>query len=240
MTREEVLARYDPIRASIKRVLKLAGESCGKAEWARAMKQVAPWAEPAALAEAPEPAPGMMTDVALFEPNQRGRRAFDRFLAGKAGSLAVPDIAVARRMAASAVFSVFRFAARHEAAGLWLEDMLGGDRRLWLVDRSLEGSAPEGAVCAMRLFEAEAFHAGFGIIAPVAEDMLDFCVGSAEAGRLLPVRHSLAATLYGDLFSEELPPSAELAEALLGLFESEGPETPLPAAPPPSRRRKKV
>ncbi len=30
--REEVLARYDPIRASIKRVLKLAGESCARAD----------------------------------------------------------------------------------------------------------------------------------------------------------------------------------------------------------------
>ena len=136
-----LLARYDPIRASIQRVLKLAEGSCAKADWARAMKHVAPWAEPAALAEAS--APEMLTDIALFEPNQRGRRVFDRFLSDKASQrLSAPDFALAQRMA-GAVFSIFRVAERHEAAGLWLEDMLRGDRRLWLVDRSFEARAPE-------------------------------------------------------------------------------------------------
>jgi hypothetical protein len=86
------------------------------------VKHVAPWAEPAALAEGQ--APEMMADVALFEPNQRGRRAFDRFLSGKGRCLGAPDFALAERMAAGAAFSIFRFAGRHEVAGLWLEDML--------------------------------------------------------------------------------------------------------------------
>ena len=183
----------------------------------------------------------MLTDVALFEPNQRGRRVFDRFLADKAPSLGAADFALAQRMA-GAFFSIFRLAGRHEAAGLWLEDMLRGDRRLWLMDRSLEGSAPEGAVFAMRLFEAEAFHAGFGIIVPVDEDMLDFCVGAAEAGRPMPVRHSLAATLYGDVLRETLPPgeaAVEMMEALLDLVASEEPEPPR-IAPPRRRPRKKA
>lgn len=81
--REELLARYDPIRASIKRVLKLAEESCAKADWTRAIKHVAPWADPVALADE-EQAAEMLTDVALFEANQRGRRVFDRFLSDKA------------------------------------------------------------------------------------------------------------------------------------------------------------
>jgi hypothetical protein len=235
-TREQVLARYDPIRASIQRVLKLAEGSCAKADWARAMKHVAPWAEPAALAQAS--APEMLTDIALFEPNQRGRRVFDRFLSDKASQrLSAPDFALAQRMA-GAVFSIFRVAERHEAAGLWLEDMLRGDRRLWLVDRSFEARAPEGAVFGMRLFEAEAFHAGFGIIVPVAEDMLDFCVSAAAAGQRLPVRHSLAATLYGDVLSEALPPGEvemEMMEALLDLV---APEEPPPASK--KRRRKRA
>ena len=233
-TREQVLARYDPIRASIQRVLKLAEGSCANADWARAMKHVAPWAEPAALAQAS--APEMLTDIALFEPNQRGRRVFDRFLSDKAPQrLSAPDFALARRMA-GAVFSIFRVAERHEAAGLWLEDMLRGDRRLWLVDRSFEARAPEGAVFGMRLFEAEAFHAGFGIIVPVAEDMLNFCVGAAAAEPRLPVRHSLAATLYGDVLSEALPPGEveiDMMEALLDLV---APEKPAPAS---TKRRKK-
>jgi hypothetical protein len=108
-TREVVLARYDPIRASTKRVLKLAEEGCAKADWTRATKHVAPWAEPAALAEAS--APEMLTDIALFEPNQRGRRIFDRFLSEKASQrLGAPDFALAQRIA-GAVFSIFGFAA---------------------------------------------------------------------------------------------------------------------------------
>jgi hypothetical protein len=232
--REEVLARYDPIRASIKRVLKLAEESCANADWTRAMKHVAPWAEPAALAEAP--APEMLTDIALFEPNQRGRRVFDRFLSDKASQrLSAPEFALARRMA-GAVFSIFRFAERHEA-GLWLEDLLRGGRRLWLVDRTLEQSASEGAVFGMRLFEADEFHAGFGIIVPPAEDMLEFCVGAAESGQRLPVRHSLAATLYGDALSATLPPGEaqiEMRETLLDLV---APDEPEPALANRGRRR---
>ena len=234
MTRAAVLACYDPIRASIKRVLKPAGESCTKADWARAVKHVAPWAEPAALAEGQ--APEMMADVALFEPNQRGRRAFDRFLSGKGRCLGAPDFALAERMAAGAAFSIFRFAGRHEVAGLWLEDMLHGHRRLWLVDRSLERSAPEGAVFAMRLFEAEEFHAGFGIVVPIDEEILEFCLDSVERGRPLPFRHSLAATLYGELLRDALPPGPaelETMETLLDLVAPSSPETV------PARRRRK-
>ena len=234
--REEVLARYDPVRAAVKRILEAAEGSCAKADFVRAVKHVAPWAEIGGLAEGQ--APEMLTDVALFEPNQRGRRAFDRFLSDRARSLAPPDLALAQRMA-GAVFSIFRHDGRHEAAGLWLEDMLRGRRRLWLVDRSLEASAlPEGAVFAMRLFEAEAFHAGFGIVVPVDVETFDLRFGSAEEGRPLPFRHSLAATLYGDVLRESVPPSGAVVEAmgaLLGLF---GPEEPAPT-PAAGRGRKR-
>ena len=141
---------------------------------------------------------------------------------------------------AGAVFSIFRYDGRHEAAGLWLEDMLRGRRLLWLVDRSLGASAlPEGAVFAMRLFEAEAFHAGFGIVVPVDAETFDLCFGSAEEGRPLPFRHSLAATLYGDVLRESVPPSGAEVEAmgaLLGLFGPEEPE-PTPAAGRGRKRR---
>jgi hypothetical protein len=40
-----------------------------------------------------------------------------------------------------AFFSLFRVAERHEAAGLWLEDLLDDNCRLWLVDKGLEASA---------------------------------------------------------------------------------------------------
>jgi hypothetical protein len=151
MTQAEVLAQYRPIRAGICRVLREATKACSRADLNRAVKQVAPWAEAAEFEEADTAE--MLVDVALFEPNQRGRRAFDRFLAERAERLTATDRALAERMA-GAWFSIFRVAGRHEVAGLWLEDMLAGDRRLWLVDEALEASAPEGAVAGMRLFDA--------------------------------------------------------------------------------------
>ena len=113
---------------------------------------------------------------------------------------------------AGARFSIFRVAGRHEAAGLWLEDMLAGDRRLWLVDEALEVSASEGAVLGMRLFDAGPFHAGFGIIVAPDDETLDFCLAARERGAPLPFRHSLAATLYGDQLRADAPPGpADLA-----------------------------
>ena len=209
MTRDEVLARYRPIRAGIRRVLREATKACSRADLTRAVKQVAPWAEAAELEKADTAE--MLVDVALFEPNQRGRRAFDRFLAEKEERLGATDRALAKRMA-GAWFSIFRVAGRHEAAGLWLEDMLAGDRRLWLVDEALEKSAPEGATAGMRLFDAGPFHAGFGIIVEPDAETLDFCLGAKGRGAPLPFRHSLAATLYGDQLRADAPPGpADLA-----------------------------
>ena len=193
MTRAAVLARYRPIRAGIRRVLWEATQVCGRADLNRAVKQVAPWAAAADLED--EDTTAMLVDVALFEPNRRRRRAFDRFLAARGERSGAADRALAERMA-GAWFSLFRVSGRHEAAGLWLEDRLEGDRRLWLMDEALEASAPEGAILGMRLFDAGPFHAGFGIIVEPDQETLDFCLEAEARGRPLPFRHSLAATLW--------------------------------------------
>jgi hypothetical protein len=194
LTRDEVLAAYRQIRAAIQRVLREAARTCSRADLTRAAKQLGLWEEGRIVAD--EDALDMLVDVALFEPNQRGRRAFDRFLADEALRLAPADLDPAQRMA-GAFFSIFRFAARHETAGVWLEDLLEGDRRLWLVDEGLEASAPDGTVFGMRLFDAGPFHAGFGIVAPVDGETVEFCLEARARGARLPFRHSLAVTLYG-------------------------------------------
>src|SRR5271165_5908028 len=132
----------------------------------------------------------MLADVALFEPNQRGRRAFDTFLGGKALQLEAGDFELARRTG-DAFFSLFRFSARHEVAGVWLEDLLAGNRRLWLMDESMEASASKDVAFGMRVFDAGEFHVGFGIAAPSDDETTEFTVRT-------PFRHSLAVTLYGD------------------------------------------
>ncbi|ACL56571.1 hypothetical protein [Methylobacterium nodulans] len=139
----------------------------------------------------------MLFDIALFELNQRGRRVFDSFLRDRLAALAPPEQDLAPRLA-GAFFSTFRVAEWHEHAGVWLEDLLAAGRRLWLLDESLEASAPENLVIGMRLFDAGPFHAGFGIIVQPEEGMVAVCTAAVANGARLPVRSSLAAALYAD------------------------------------------
>lgn len=221
MTRDEALASYRPIRASIRRVLGDAVGACSRADLMRAAKQLGCWADGgiAVPEDGEDEALEMVSDIALFEPNQRKRRAYDRFLSGPAQQLDAPDLALAQRMA-GAWFSTFRCAGWHEAAGVWLEDLLDGDRRFWMVDEGLEASTPEGTIFGVRLFDAGPFHAGFGVIAHPDEETVQMCVQmQASSGRTL-FRQSLAATLYGDDLRESLPIGAEQEELLQTLLGS--------------------
>jgi|GEM_PF-4769015 len=200
MTRDQALAAYRLIRRGIGAVLRQATRQLAPADLRHAHRQVAGWADLAAMGDT---ALEMVADVALFEPNQRGRRGFDRFLAADRG-LAAAERALALRMA-GAWFSLFRLAERHPEGGLWIEDRLAGDRRLWLMDEGLERSAPQGAVTAMRLFDAGPFHAGFGIVLAPGAETLDLCIAARARGLTTPFRHSIAATLYADALSAELP-----------------------------------
>ena len=89
------LAAYRQIRAAIQRVLREAVRACSRTDLTRAAKQLGLWEEGRIVAD--EGALDMLVDVALFEPNQRGRRAFDRFLEGEARRLAPADLELAQR-----------------------------------------------------------------------------------------------------------------------------------------------
>src|SRR5271165_7050895 len=133
MTREEALAMYHPIRASVRRILSAAFRVCNQADLMRATKQLGLWVEGKISLPEGDQAAEMLSDIALFEPNQRGRRAFDVFLAAKARQLDAADFELAQRMG-KAFFSLFRCTARHGMAGVWLEDQLDGNGSLWLMD----------------------------------------------------------------------------------------------------------
>ena len=159
----------------------------------------------------------MLSDIALFEPNQRGRRAFDVFLSDKARQLDPADFELAQRMG-KAFFSLFRCTARHGIAGVWIDDLLDGNRSLWLMDESLEASAPTEGAFGMRVFDAGQFHVGFGIVVPSDDETTEFSIqGMTHNGRV-PFRHSLAVTLYGDSLRGSLPLSSELENAFTSVF----------------------
>ena len=79
MTRNEALRLYRPTRAGIQRVLKAALHTCNAADWKRGATQLGVWSH-GRIEVQDESALDMVADVGLFEPNQRGRRSYDRFL----------------------------------------------------------------------------------------------------------------------------------------------------------------
>jgi hypothetical protein len=217
MTREEALAMYYPIRAAVRRILRSAISICSQSDLMRAAKQLGLWADgKIVLPEGDEPAE-MLSDIALFEPNQRNRRAFDVFLNTKARQLEATDLELARRMG-DAFFSLFRFSTRHEVAGVWLEDLLTGNRRLGLMDESMESSASMSGAFGMRVFDAGAFHVGFGIVAPADDETTEFSVEGMTRNGRTPFRHSLAVTLYGDSLNDRTPLNLEATEAFTSLL----------------------
>ena len=117
MTREEALARYRPVRTSVQRVLSAAIPVCTQSDLMRAAKQLALWRDGKISLPEDDTASEMLSDIALFEPNQRGRRAFDVFLGDKARQLDATDFELAQRMGKT-FFSLFRCTAPHGIAGV--------------------------------------------------------------------------------------------------------------------------
>jgi hypothetical protein len=214
MTREEALAYYQPIRASVRRILTEAVRVCNQSDLKRAAKLLGLWADERIILPEGDQVVEMLSDIALFDPNQRGRRAYDVFLSDKAPKVNPTDSQVAQRMSA-AFFSLFRCAGHHEVAGVELEDLLNGGRKLWLMDERMEESAPDAGVFGMRIFDAGLFHVGFGIAAPTDDETAEFTVQSVTRNGRSPFRHSLAATLYGDCISGRTQLAPEIEEAML-------------------------
>jgi hypothetical protein len=245
MTREEALASYHPVRSAVQRILSAAIPVCTQSDLMRAAKQLALWRDGQISLPEDDMAAEMLSDIALFEPNQRGRRAFDVFLGGKARKLDAADFEMAQRMG-KAFFSLFRCAARHKVAGIWLEDLLDENRKIWLMDEGMEASAPIEGAFGMRIFDAGEFHVGFGIVAPSDNETIEFGIQGVMRNGRTPFRHSLAATLYGDAIYGSGLMSPELDEtfthALAELIDSNaGSRRLIVAQPAPhgSQRRKR-
>jgi hypothetical protein len=110
-------------------------------------------------------------DLALYTAPPGRSRGIERY----ARSAAVPagsDDAVVLQAMRQARFSVWQVERRHEAVGLVVQDLMR-ETSLWLVDESLEQTAPEGMSVAMRVIMPEAFAMTCGVIVPVDAMLLD-------------------------------------------------------------------
>src|SRR5271166_2306259 len=77
MTREQALAFDHPMRASVRRILSAAISVCNQSDLMRAAKQLGLWVEGKISLPEGDQAAEMLSEIELFEPNQRGRRALD-------------------------------------------------------------------------------------------------------------------------------------------------------------------
>ncbi len=75
MTREEALALCHPIRASVRRILSAAISGCNRSEFIRAAKLLGLGVDGTISLPEGDQAAEMLSDIVLFEPNRRGRRA---------------------------------------------------------------------------------------------------------------------------------------------------------------------
>ena len=82
------------------------------------------------------------------------------------------DEAIVLEAMRHARFSLWRVERRHETAGLILQDLLRGGE-IWLVDETMEKSAPRGVEMAARLLQPESFAMTARIIGPVTSDLME-------------------------------------------------------------------
>lgn len=110
-------------------------------------------------------------DLALYTAPPGRSRGIERY-ARSAAVAAGSDDAVVLQAMRQARFSVWQVERRHEAVGLVVQDLMR-ENSLWLVDESLEQTAPEGMSVAMRVIMPEAFAMTCGVIVPVDAMLLD-------------------------------------------------------------------
>ena len=115
-------------------------------------------------------------------------------------------------------FSLFRRAARREVAGIWLEDLLDDNRKIWLTDEGIEASAPAEGAFGMRIFDAGDFHVGFGIAALSDDETTAFSIRSVTRNGRTPSRHSLAVSLYGDSLRDSMALAPVLEDVLTSML----------------------
>lgn len=159
MTREQALALYQPIADAVSKILTEAAALCSEADTRRAGKQLGLWTKDGLALADEEIAMDMVGDIALFEPNRRGRRVYDVFLEKHASKLGAFEHDIAQKIG-QAFFSLFRSRGQHPAGGITALDLRARDRRLWLMDPRLGDQDTRKQMFGLRMFNAGPFCVG--------------------------------------------------------------------------------
>ena len=113
----------------------------------------------------------LVEDLATYLPRLGRSHPLDRY-ARTARFAPDSDEAIVLEAMRHARFSLWRVERRHETAGLILQDLLRGGE-IWLVDETMEKSAPRGVEMAARLLQPESFAMTARIIGPVTSDLME-------------------------------------------------------------------
>jgi hypothetical protein len=170
MSREEVLTRYRRLREISKRHQTEAVRYVPHSALLDQARRIGLAVGKTLVAESMDELT-LAFDLALYTAPPGRSRAIERY----ARSAAVPagsDDEVVLQAMRQARFSVWQVERRHEAVGLVMQDLMR-ENSLWLVDESLEQTAPEGMSVAMRVIMPEAFAMTCGVIVPVDAMLLD-------------------------------------------------------------------
>jgi hypothetical protein len=170
MSREEVLTRYRRLREISKRHQTEAVRYVPHSALLDQARRIGLTVGKTLVAESMDELT-LAFDLALYTAPPGRSRGIERY----ARSAAVPagsDDEVVLQAMRQARFSVWQVERRHEAAGLVVQDLMR-ENSLWLVDESLEQTAPEGMSVAMRVIMPEAFAMTCGVIVPVDAMLLD-------------------------------------------------------------------
>ena len=170
MSREEVLTRYRRLREISKRHQTEAVRYVPHSALLDQARRIGLAVGKTLVAESMDELT-LAFDLALYTAPPGRSRGIER----NARSAAVParsDDEVVLQAMRQARFSVWQVERRHEAVGLVVQDLMR-ENSLWLVDESLEQTAPEGMSVAMRVIMPEAFAMTCGVIVPVEAMLLD-------------------------------------------------------------------
>ena len=110
-------------------------------------------------------------DLCLYTAAPGRSRGIDRY-ARSAGAAPGSDEEVMLQAMRQARFSIWQVERLHETAGLLVQDLMR-EECIWLVDESLEQTAPAGLTLAMRVSTPDAFAMTSGAIVPVDAGLIE-------------------------------------------------------------------
>jgi len=170
MSREEVLTRYRRLREISKRHQTEAVRYVPHSALLDQARRIGLAVGKTLVAESMDELT-LAFDLALYTAPPGRSRGIERYARSAAVAAGSDDEVVLQAMR-QARFSVWQVERRHEAVGLVVQDLMR-ENSLWLVDESLEQTAPEGMSVAMRVIMPEAFAMTCGVIVPVDAMLLD-------------------------------------------------------------------